>query len=192
MAGNKNSGRYPKGSRVGAVGTDDYERNVRTIRFNSELRHLPKFDTTDPDAVRDRFDLYLDKCMEYGMRPLYASLAMAMGLNEAVMTRLLKGNAAQLVNVTRAWPPESVEALREGYEFILSCFESAMVDPNNRNAAQLIFYSKNRFGFKDANESVSIKVDASKCLPSANEVAEKYAMMVGATVEDVRELPSGS
>lgn len=170
---------HPKGVKMGAVGSEEFERNTRYIKFQRALRKLKKIDTTDTDAIDERFDEFLDLCEEYGCRPLPTAFALSLGLAPQTLTRLLRGSL-----VWDSWPVESLEKVEELYTVLESSAEMELVDNHNRNAAQQIFFMKNRFGWRDIHEAHTVRLDQTKKLPSAEEIAAKYALQVGAVVEE--------
>lgn len=181
--GGKGSGRYPKGSKVGTIGTDEYERNLRTIQFNKQLFALPQYDTTDPMEVGNRFAEYLGYCEEYGMKPVPSSFAMALGLPASTLTKLMNGTYR-----TDRWPSESLDVISRCYDFLEATAEAWLLDPANRGAAQSIFQLKNRFGWRDVKEE--IRVDARKELPKASDrelaaLEQKYLAQAGVVEAEV-------
>lgn len=170
--GTKSSGRYMR------TEAEDPSRNVDRIKFGKMLRAMPKYDKKDVDAVQARFDEFLDMCSDNGMLPTISGLITCLKLRGSDFYNMLKGYQ------NSAWTPETQALLPEFYEFLEMMYEHALIDCKG-NAVPYIFVGKNRFSWRDTRETIQVNVDANKSLPSAEDVAKKYALKVGAVVEDL-------
>lgn len=170
--GGKGSGRYMR------TEAEDPARNGDRIAFGIALRKLPQYDRKDVDAVNERFETYLGMCGDYGMQPTISGLITALKVRNTNFFEMLKG--WQNSN----WTPETQALLADFYEFVEMMYEHALIDCKG-NAVPYIFIGKNRFSWKDSRETIQVNVDANKSLPSAEDVARKYALKVGAVVEDL-------
>lgn len=166
----------------------DVSANRRSIGLTRSLYKLPPVDRTDPDAIMDRFDEYLDLCDEYRMRPLVGNYAVAYGLLKQELFAVLTGQTMS------GFTSETIKVLKYQYNLVESNFEQSLIE--SKNPVPGIYYSKAQLGWREtASETViTHRREESPQLSgqTADEIAAKYAQIVG--VEDVprNELPEAA
>ncbi len=169
----------------------DADWNHRSICFNRELFALPKLDASEPQNIYDRFDLFLNKCDEYHIRPLVGSFAMAFGLSRPELWTLFDGGTS---GVTWGFTPETIECLKKCYQWVQANFENVLT--NTKNPVPHIYYSKAILGWREtASETIVTHrtMDSPRLRgKTADEVAEKYAQIVGVESAPTYELPADS
>lgn len=177
------------------MGRTNEENNHKAIAFLTELAVLTPIDCTDIDEVRRRFSEFIDLCDKHKVRPLTACCAMAYGMNRDVFSRFMNGDAS--VWRSRGIPDEVREFFSVAvYSFLEGVMEVNLAEESG-NPVKWIVFAKNHFGYRDQSERVITYRDEKPKLPDADEVARKYAGLVGrdeareigAVVEPVYELP---
>ena len=166
-----------------AVGTEAFERNQRNVILHRKLWKMRDIDLSDAEAVEGRFLEYVDLCGECGVEPNPSGLALALNnTSSGVLTRIVRGQIQPVL-----WSKESVDMVRRCYGYLEATAESALLNPDNKNAAQRIFQLKNRYGWVDTREEV--KLEMKRELPSANQkqmeaLAKKYLAQAGVVEVD--------
>lgn len=166
-----------------AVGTEAFERNQRNVVLHRKLWKMGDIDLSDPDAVEQRFLEYVDLCGECGVEPNPSGLALALNnTSSGVLTRIVRGSAAPAL-----WSKASIDMVRKCYGYMEATAESALLNPDNKNAAQRIFQLKNRYGWVDTREEV--KLEMKRELPAASQkqmeaMAKKYLAQAGVVEVD--------
>lgn len=179
--GGLGSGRYEST----AVGTEAFERNVRSQTLHKKLWKMRDIDLSDADAVEERFLEYVDLCADCGVEPNPSGLALALNnMSSGVLTRIVRGSAAPSL-----WSRESIDMVRKCYGYLEATAEAALLNPENKNAAQRIFQLKNRYGWVDTREEV--KLEMKRELPAANSkqmeaMAHKYLEQAGVVEVDAK------
>lgn len=156
----------------------DRELNSRVLAFGKDLMRFEPPDFADAASVEQRFFDCLDLCDAHGVRPMVTSMANAFGITRQELQRIA-------VNDKRAagWhggvlTPESRSVMQKSYQFLNTAWESYLMGEKG-NPVKWIFMGKNYFGMKDQSERVEVRMDVSPELPAPEEVAAKYAAMVG-------------
>ena len=182
--GGKGSGRYPQGSRAGKVGTTQHENIVKFNKFITQCRHMARepIDLSDPDAIYERYDRYVELSSEMGVEQTMTTFAKCLGTSISYISAVMNGS----VRNTK-WSRESLEAVSDVMECMEAFSELALLDPENKNAAQRIFHMKNRFGWRDTREQVSVNVKQE--LPAATDreleaIRQKYIAQAGVVEVD--------
>ena len=194
MAGDHRSGNRTKSNPNVAKRAEnvDPDMNSRVIDYTLAISNLPKIDMSDEDQVRARVNEFFRMCSDYGMRPLVGNLALSFNMSKPTLWRILSGaSRPTYLKLTDA----TTEILKNAYWMVESSFEQILAD--SKNSVPLIYYSKAAMDWREApNETVIThrRDDEKRLSGSADEVASKYAALVG--VEEIPEaetyeLPAG-
>lgn len=189
MGGKGSGGRRP-GAGNGAEKVDPSD-NHRVIRYTMALAKMERCDLSDPEAIEERFYEFLDLADEWGMRPAVASYAAALGMSRQrlwdVTRHEYQKTAIGGITVTR----ESLDVIKKHYNFLELVLENLMMTDKG-NPVKYFFLAKNHFGYKDQTEQINVNVEERPALPTAEELAAKYAAQLGRPQpEVVYELPDG-
>lgn len=167
----------------------DVSVNSRVMRFGKALMALDPPDYSDPESVRERVMLYLDLCDEHGVRPMVMGLASALCMTRQALWGVVNGDPKY-----RGWrgvTRSSTDVLQKAYNFLQVSWENYLMEEKG-NPVKWLFLAKNYFGYEDQTVRITRQEDERAALPSAEEVARKYAMRAGreapaleAVVEDV-------
>lgn len=181
--GGKGSGRWAR--------NQDENANKRSIALTRRIMRLPAPDYGSPESMNDQFEAYLDLCDEHEVRPLIGSLSLAFKLDKHTMWGFLN-NSKQAFEL--GFNAETLALMKNFYCIVEANFEQALVE--SRNPVPAIYYSKAQLGWRETPTEtvVTHRREESPQLSggTADEIAAKYAQIVG--VEDVSagELPEGS
>lgn len=130
------------------------------------FQSLPKVDTSDPQAVRERIRLYFDKCMEAGIRPGVEGLCTALHIDRGTFLRWASG-------VRRAGSEQQAIAV-EAKQILADLMEQYMMD-GEINPIAGIFLSSNNFGY-DRNATLTVQTqNAVASADDPDRIAQKYA-----------------
>lgn len=190
--GGKGSGGRRKGAGNGAEKVDP-DVNHRVIQFTIELTKMEKCDLTDPEAIELRFYEFLNLCDKWGMRPGVASYATALGMYRQRLWDITRHDYQQTTVGGMKLTRESLDVIKKHYNFLELSLENLMM-ADKGNPVKYFFLAKNHFGYKDQSEHINVNIDERAALPTADEVAAKYAAQLGKPqpeVEVVYELPEG-
>lgn len=190
--GGKGSGGRRKGAGNGAEKVDP-DVNHRVIQFTKELTQMDKCDLTDPEAIDERFYDFLALCDKWGMRAGVASYAAALGISRQRLWDLTRRDYQQVTVGGMKLTRESLDIIKKHYGFLEITLENLMM-ADKGNPVKYFFLAKNHFGYKDQSEHINVNIDERAALPTADEVAAKYAAQLGKPqpeVEVVYELPEG-
>lgn len=188
--GGKGSGGRRKNAGTGAEKVDP-DVNHRVIEYTKELARLEPCDLTDPGAIEERFFDFLALGDKWGMRPGVASYAASLGISRQQLWYITRHDfdSATIngVKVTR----ESFSVIKKHFGFLEITLENLMM-ADKGNPVKYFFLAKNHFGYKDQSEHINVNIDERAALPTADEVAAKYAAQLGKPQpEVVYELPEG-
>lgn len=181
--GGKGSGQWTR--------NQDENANKRSIALTRRVMRLQKPDYGSAESMDAQFEAYLDLCDEHEVRPLIGSLALAFKLDKRRMWEFLNSpkQAFEL-----GFNAETLRQFQNFYSIVEANFEQALVE--SRNPVPAIYYSKAQLGWRETPTEtvVTHRREESPQLSggTADEIAAKYAQIVG--VEDVGagELPEGS
>ena len=143
----------------------------------------------------DRFCDYLDLCERHRIRPMVSSCAQAFCMDRRVFWGIATGSEAH-----RKWKgvtPSSRDVIKKCYDFLQTNLEISLME-ETKNPVKWLFLAKNYFGYEDQTVRVTRQEGDSLQLPSADDVARKYAELVGrpqAPLQleaEVSDLPSDS
>lgn len=174
----------------------DPKANTQVIAFMRACMDLGNPDYGDPADMERHFYRYLEVCDSHGIAPMIGAYAASMGMSHDEMLGLMRGDPKYNYAFRKyeGLTPESIRTIQKGYNFLKISWESSLMTDKG-NPVKWIFLGKNYFGMKDQSERVSYNVDMNQKLPAPEDVAAKYAAMVGRqepkaellSVEDVPE-----
>lgn len=169
---------------------DVMDRNSDAIDFSLEMMSWPSIDLSDADAMRQRFNDYLELCRKYNTKPLISGMCAVMGFTRNELTSWAKGNNN---NLARRLSPESAELLARLSQMNEIYWEFAMQNNEYRNPVTGIFLGKNNFGYKDVSETI-VRHDDEDAAPDRKALERKYRAAIpldDVKVEEVHELGEG-
>ncbi len=164
----------------------DPKVNSKVMKMGIWLMGLESPDYASERALKGRFAEYLEMCDELGIRPMVTSAAQAFGLDRSTYYRLATNYRGYENWHDGALTPESRLVLTKSYEFLNAAWETYLVDEKG-NPVKWIFLGKNYFGMRDQTEHVQVRADITPQLTSPEDVAAKYAKMVGKPQEHLPE-----
>lgn len=135
------------------------------VRAAYERSKMPRCDMKDPDAVAERYNWYIESCIQNNSRPGVAGLASAYGYDRKHLLRMKDGEIKSI-------PADVCDTLKR----IWSMFEDLMEQysiTGKINPVTSIFMFKNNFNYKDQSESVIIKKDPYES-GDPEEIARRY------------------
>ena len=139
--------------------------NARDVMLVHVIAKQPKCVMSDPVAVADRYDWYIDYCIENDMRPSVAGLALAYGFSRDWLLQMKNG-------LVKGVPAEAVDTLKRAWDALAALMEEYMM--NGRiNPIPGIFLLKNNHGYRDQSEQVIIKRDPYET-GDPEEIARRY------------------
>ena len=202
--GGPGNGRYPRKKGVprktlvteAADPTNiDPSTNSKIIAFGKELLALEEPDYSDADAMWERFLEYLDMCDRHQIKPMVNSMAQAFCMDRRTLWAIATDHESR-----RNWKtltPSSRNVVKKCYDFLQTNLEVSLME-EQKNPVKWFFLAKNYFGYEDQTVQVRRQEGDSMQLPSAEDVARKYAELVGRPQEplqleaEVTDLPSDS
>ena len=123
---------------------------------------MPKAETDD--EIAERLEMYFDRCIETGERPLIENIALALGYSR-VMLHMWKNE--QYGSKRRS------EMIKRAYE-VVAAYDAAMVSGGKMNPVPYIFRAKNYYGMRDQTDLVVTPNNPLGDTISAEEIEEKY------------------
>lgn len=158
----------------------DPKANTQVIAFMKDCMSIGTPDWSDPADMERHFYDYLDVCDSHGIAPMVGAYAASMGWSPQELSGITRGDPHYnyMWRKYEGLTPESVATVQKGRDFLRISWESSMMTDKG-NPAKWIFLGKNYFGMKDQSERVSFNVDVPQKLPAPEDVAAKYAAMVG-------------
>lgn len=173
----------------------DPDTNSKVIAFGKELLALEEPDYSDPEAMWQRFCDYLDMCDRHRIKPMVNSCAQAFCLDRRQFWGIATEN--EKYRNTKGVTPKSRDVIQKAYNFLQTNLEVSLME-EQKNPVKWFFLAKNYFGYEDQTVQVRRQEGDSLQLPSAEDVARKYAELVGRPQEplqleaEVTDLPSDS
>lgn len=166
----------------------DRATNSRVMAFGRDIMAFDPPDFSDAESVRQRFYDYIEMCDRHGIRPMVTSMANAFGMSRRELYEIVVGarNAARWRGGVLT--PESKAVLQKCYNFLNTAWETYLMDEKG-NPVKWLFLGKNYFGMKDQTERVQVNHNVEHQLPKPEDVASKYAAMVGRPVKGELEQP---
>ena len=139
--------------------------NARSVQMAMRYMELGKCNMTDPDAVVDRYNWYMERCVDFDDKPSVAGMALAFGYDRKHLLRIKDGEVKSV-------PSEVCDTLKRAWAALEYVLNKYMMD-GHINPVPGIFLAKNNFGYKDQVESVIIKRDPYES-GDPEEIARKY------------------
>lgn len=187
--GGRGSGRGSGGRRANnmAAANDssnvDPKGNSRALRAAKEVFDLPDVsDYNDVGFMCDRLDDVIGICERNAVRPMLATISSAMGMTPNALRNIAVGG--QRTYKGQRLTDSAVEFYKKCYDFFYNVWEMNLVEGGAATAG-LIFLGKNYYGMRDQVEQIRVNVEATSALPSAEDVAERYAKRLGVAREPV-------
>lgn len=156
----------------------DPDINAAVMAFGKDIMAFEEPDFSDADSIEDAFYRYLDLCSKHGIRPMVTSMANAFGMDRRELYFIA-------VNDRRAetWrggilTPKCRSVIQKSYNFLNTAWETYLMTEKG-NPVKWLFLGKNYFGMKDQTEQVQVRMDLTPQLPKPEDVAAKYAAMLG-------------
>lgn len=119
----------------------------RALSHNLQCQRLPRIDTGDPEAVRDRINKYFALCLENGVRPGVEGLCTALHISRVTFNNWANG-------VKRAGSDQQ-EAVKDAKQLLASMMEQYMLS-GEINPVAGIFLASNQFDY-DRNATVTVQ-----------------------------------
>ena len=189
-SGNPNPKPVPKDKnpivQVNSPGAVEDEVLHNSIAMAKESMRLPDLSYQSVDELAERLEWYFDACERYKMRPMVVGLSNSFGMNRHVFRGIVTGDPKY--NDWHGITTECRTFLKKSYEKIEEFWENYLENEKG-NPVKWIFLGKNHFGYKDQAERVIRNVDETPKLQSADEIAKKYAGMLGKAVEPIELQP---
>ena len=176
----RKDGKKPNTPMVQAADPSNVDREVNSavMAFGKDIMAFEAPDFSDAASVEDAFYRYIDMCERHGIRPMVTSMANAFGMNRRELYGIAVGDSK-----FRNWrggilTPESILVIQKSYNFLNTAWETYLMCEKG-NPVKWLFLGKNYFGMKDQTERVEVRMDLTPQLPNPEDVAAKYAAMVG-------------
>ena len=121
--------------------------NSKAIGIIMQFNNLPVVDLKNPEAVRDRINLFYQMCFDNDFKPTVSSYAASLGYSR-------KGLWALINEQERGWanlPTLTLDYLKRGYDSLEQLWEYYMQN-GKINPVSGIFLGKNNFGYVDKTE----------------------------------------
>jgi len=152
--------------------------NARAVEFLRAIRPQGKIDKTDVDALRARFEHYLDMCAQYDFKVSNLNAYAAMGITR-VDASLFSRDARH---------PERAEFIQQVQDYC-SGYRECLMSDGKMHPAIGIFWQKNYDGMRDTVEHI-----AAPSIGTAEDIAkiaERYADQKAAESMIIDQQPSG-
>lgn len=156
----------------------DREVNSAVMAFGKDIMAFEEPDFADAESVEQRFYDYLDMCERHGIRPMVTSMANAFGMRRQELWGIAVGDPKYANWRGGILTPKSRYAIQKSYDFLNTAWETYLMAEKG-NPVKWLFLGKNYFGMKDQTEQVQVRMDLTPQLPNPEEVAAKYAAMLG-------------
>lgn len=153
------------------------DSNARVMALACELMAFPEVDYSSPEAVQGRFVEYLALCSKHGIRPQVQGAAMALHMDRHAFSGIGRGDS-RYYKYKGTMTPETVKVLQRCYQMLGVCYESYLTEERG-NPVKWLFLGKNYFDMRDQCEVVTYSPPDERPRQTPEEVAAKYAAMVG-------------
>lgn len=118
------------------------------------FRQMPPVRKDDVEEVKERLDMYFNKCAEYGFIPTVESMCLALGVSRQALWKWQKNNY------------EAGELIERAKEIINSMLTTATLQ-GKVNFAFTIWLQKNHFGYSDSQRLEVANVTDKRPLPDS-------------------------
>lgn len=116
------------------------------IEFSMTLFNLPSIDTNDAGAVQARLTEYFGLCVQYEVKPSFAGMASALGVDRMTLWRWCNEQGG-------GKPREVRDTIKKARDMLNQMLENWMQN-GQVNPVVGIFLGKNNFGYADKSEVV--------------------------------------
>lgn len=134
--------------------------NRHYLRFSLMLADLPPIDIADPDAVRERGELYLRHCLENDLPPGVVGLCLALGIDRRTFSGWASG----------AHRARTHQAIAIRFKNLMESLTVSRMLEGDLCPTVGIFFLKNHHGYRDQSEMV---------IEKSNETVSEDPLTVG-------------
>lgn len=152
--------------------------NARIVEMAQRYMENAKCDMTDPEAVVDRYNWYLSRCIEFDDKPSVAGMALAFGYSRMHLLRIKNGEIKSV-------PEEVSDTLKRAWDALEYALNKYMMD-GKINPIPALFLLKNNHGYKDQSEQIVIHRDPYDT-GNPEEIARKYLSGVAPALDAPQE-----
>ena len=139
---------------------------------------MPRCNMKDPIAVAERYDEYIQHCIDTDTKPDVSGLANAYGYDRSWLLQMKNGDVKNI-------PEESVITLKRVWSMLEDLMAQYMEDGKIIPVVG-IFLLKNNHGFKDQTEQVIVRKDPYDT-GNPEEIARKYLSGVAPAIDAPQE-----
>ena len=136
------------------------------IEFSMVLFGLPQIDTNDAEAVKTRLTEYFGLCVQYEVKPSFAGMACALGVDRRTLWTWCTGGV-------KSKPREVIDTLKKAQDMLNQMLENWMQN-GQVNPVVGIFLGKNNFGYRDQTEVVVTPNQVNADVPTQAEIEARY------------------
>ena len=185
MGGKGSGGARPNSGHDSRFTSVDPNANKRMMNFCKELAGFDLVDFEDGEEQWRRFEIMLNACERWNLRPNVPAICMVLGMNSREMYRVLNREFKTYKGqkITELF----VENCQKMYDFVQVYLETALIE-EQKNPVKWLFLAKNHFGYTDSRENVIKTVAEKPQLESAEAVAAKYRKQLGKGADEVIEV----
>lgn len=141
------------------------------IDFAVTLFNLPDIDTNDAKAVQNRLGEYFTLCNQFQMKPSFAGMASALGVDRATLWKWCN-------DLTPSKPRSVVDTVKKARNMLNNMLESWMQN-GQVNPVVGIFLGKNNFNYADKTEvEITPKNPLNDGLADRAQLEERYRAAV--------------
>lgn len=173
VAKRKSHGKVPQ-SRAGVIQTDE-DRLLVSKLISEVLVEYKKPRVKSDEELQSRFNDYFQHCAEVGQIPTVEEMAMCTGYSQATVWDWEAGR-------NKGFSDETSVIVKKAKEF-LKTFDAKLVISGKLNFLAYCFRAKNYYGMSDKSEYVISPAIQSENDYSAEDIAKRYALDDGSTVE---------
>ena len=156
-------------------GAENVEKgdNSRYLRHAMAGLNLPPIDISDGKQVSERLDWYFNHCIEDDMKPTVTGMANCLGIDKTTLWSWRTGECRAATHSP---------LIKKAYKLLEELWEGYMLS-GKVNPASGIFLGRNHWGYQDKVDIVIKPADSSENDYSAEDIAKRYALDDGSTVE---------
>lgn len=169
----KTRGKPPQ-SRAGLIQTDE-DRQLVSRLLGEVLHEYKQPKVKSDEELQNRLNEYFQRCAETGQIPTVEEMSMCTGYSQATVWDWEMGRNAGFSNSTS-------EIIKKAKGF-LKTFDAKLVISGKMNFLAYCFRAKNYYGMSDKNEYVITASTQDENDFSAEDIAKRYALEDGNTVE---------
>ena len=147
--------------------------NSRYLRHALAGLDLPPIDISDDKQVSDRLDWYFNHCIEDDMKPTVTGMANCLGIDKTTLWSWRTGECRASTHSP---------LIKKAYKLLEELWEGYMLS-GKVNPASGIFLGRNHWGYQDKVDVVISPASNSENDFSAEDIAKRYALDDGNTVE---------